>query len=61
MRVSTHPFWSSLGGEDLVAARMALKHVEDEVDLDDALTTLRRPGSAACKSCDAAESLMPLL
>ncbi|WP_328335906.1 MULTISPECIES: hypothetical protein [unclassified Streptomyces] len=28
VRVSTHPFWSSLSGGDLVAARMALKHVE---------------------------------
>ncbi|WP_242434265.1 hypothetical protein [Streptomyces sp. CB01580] len=24
--VSTHPYWQSLGGPDLVAARMALKH-----------------------------------
>ncbi|WP_328380767.1 hypothetical protein OHB13_38570 (plasmid) [Streptomyces sp. NBC_00440] len=28
VRVSTHPYWSSLRGEDLVAARMELKRVE---------------------------------
>ncbi|WP_331719785.1 DUF6233 domain-containing protein (plasmid) [Streptomyces sp. NBC_01023] len=32
-----------------------------EVDLDEALTALRRHGSTPCKTCDAAASLMPLL
>ncbi|MFF3460469.1 DUF6233 domain-containing protein [Streptomyces sp. NPDC002730] len=32
----------------------------DELDLDQALTTLRRPGAAACKKCGAAEALTPL-
>ncbi|WP_331764769.1 hypothetical protein [Streptomyces sp. NBC_01238] len=28
--VSTHPFWESLSGPDLVEARMALKHAHEE-------------------------------
>lgn len=31
-----------------------------EVDLDEALTALRRPGARACQECDAAVALLPL-
>jgi hypothetical protein len=29
-QVHTHPYWDTLSGPDLVAARMKLKHVDDE-------------------------------
>ncbi|MFF8786773.1 DUF6233 domain-containing protein [Streptomyces sp. NPDC015125] len=32
----------------------------EELDLDDALTALRRPGASACQRCDAAAALTPL-
>jgi hypothetical protein len=32
-----------------------------ELNLDEALTELQRPGAKACKKCGAAEALMPLL
>jgi Family of unknown function (DUF6233) len=46
----------------------ALVHVHDceaaeggqDVDLDDALAALRRPGARACQRCDAAAALLPL-
>ncbi|MET7621788.1 DUF6233 domain-containing protein [Streptomyces sp. NPDC005408] len=32
-----------------------------ELNLDEALTALRRPGASACKECDAAAALTPLV
>ncbi|MFF8696717.1 hypothetical protein ACF08W_31330 [Streptomyces sp. NPDC015144] len=33
--VSTHPYWASLSGPDLVDARMALKHAHEPAESED--------------------------